>query len=73
MSTMMMTSSASQATSSSSSFSQMLMRPIQFYAVIADRIRQRKMLAELSDEMLKDIGLSRMDVRGECRKNFWQA
>jgi uncharacterized protein YjiS (DUF1127 family) len=49
------------------------MRPIQFYAVIADRIRQRKMLAELSDEMLKDIGLSRMDVRGECRKNFWQA
>ncbi len=41
--------------------------------MIADRLRQRQMLAELSDEMLKDIGVSRADVDGECRKKFWQA
>lgn len=48
-------------------------KAIQVCAVIADRLRQRQMLAELSDEMLKDIGVSRADVDGECRKKFWQA
>lgn len=37
------------------------------------RVRQRHDLAELSDDGLKDIGLSRADVEGEVRKPFWQS
>ena len=35
------------------------------------RWRERRMLAELSDHMLKDIGVSRADIDGETRKKFW--
>jgi len=38
----------------------------------ADRSRQRRRLAELSDYMLRDIGLTRADVAGETRKPFWR-
>jgi uncharacterized protein YjiS (DUF1127 family) len=37
----------------------------------SDRIRQRRDLAELDDFMLRDLGLSRRDVRWESSKPFW--
>ena len=36
------------------------------------RDRQRRALQELSDDMLKDIGLSRCDVHPETSKPFWR-
>jgi uncharacterized protein YjiS (DUF1127 family) len=36
-----------------------------------ERVRQRRHLGELSDHMLKDIGLSRADVEAEIAKPFW--
>jgi uncharacterized protein YjiS (DUF1127 family) len=43
-------------------------------AVLAwhDRARQRRTLMELSDHMLRDIGLSRADALGEAAKPFWR-
>jgi uncharacterized protein YjiS (DUF1127 family) len=37
-----------------------------------ERVRQRRHLGELSDHMLKDIGLSRADVESEIAKPFWR-
>jgi uncharacterized protein YjiS (DUF1127 family) len=37
-----------------------------------ERVRQRRQLAQLSDHMLKDIGLSRADVEVELSKPFWR-
>jgi uncharacterized protein YjiS (DUF1127 family) len=37
-----------------------------------ERSRQRRHLAQLSDHMLHDIGLSRADVWSECEKPFWR-
>jgi uncharacterized protein YjiS (DUF1127 family) len=39
---------------------------------LAERLRQRRMLARLSERDLKDIGLSRYDVEMELRKPFWR-
>lgn len=36
------------------------------------RHRERRMLAELSDHMLKDIGVSRADIDTEAGKAFWR-
>lgn len=36
-----------------------------------ERSRQRRQLAELGDAALKDIGLTRIDVRIEIEKPFW--
>lgn len=33
--------------------------------------RQRRELARLSDEMLKDIGISRIDALREAKRPFW--
>ncbi|GEN29468.1 hypothetical protein HVA01_31140 [Halovibrio variabilis] len=33
--------------------------------------RERETLRHLSDDMLKDIGLSRKDVQRESRRPFW--
>lgn len=33
--------------------------------------RQRRELARLSDEMLKDIGVSRVDALREAKRPFW--
>lgn len=35
------------------------------------RARERRQLASLSERMLRDIGLTRADIEGECRKPFW--
>ena len=38
-----------------------------------ERVRQRRQLGQLSDHMLKDIGLARADVETEVSKPFWRA
>jgi uncharacterized protein YjiS (DUF1127 family) len=37
-----------------------------------ERYRQRRALATLSDHMLKDLGLSRVDAEHEGGKRFWE-
>ena len=37
------------------------------------RERQRQQLRELSDHLLKDLGLSRADIEKEASKPFWRA
>ena len=37
-----------------------------------ERARERRRLAQLSDHMLKDIGLSRADLENEISKPFWR-
>ncbi|WP_318011338.1 DUF1127 domain-containing protein [Mesorhizobium sp. ES1-4] len=34
---------------------------------------QRRDLCEIDDHLLRDLGLTRQDVRRECAKSFWQA
>jgi len=38
-----------------------------------ERARQRRQLRELSDHMLRDIGLTRADAWAESEKPFWRA
>ncbi|TGQ74536.1 DUF1127 domain-containing protein [Mesorhizobium sp. M00.F.Ca.ET.186.01.1.1] len=38
-----------------------------------NRHLQRLDLAEADDHLLRDLGLTRQDVRRECAKSFWQA
>ena len=38
-----------------------------------ERIRERQQLAGLSDDMLKDIGVSRADVEHVVEKPFWRS
>ncbi len=38
-----------------------------------DRSGQRQDLAELEDRQLRDIGLTRDEIRRECGKPFWRA
>jgi uncharacterized protein YjiS (DUF1127 family) len=37
-----------------------------------ERARQRKALAGLGDHMLRDIGITRVEVARECEKPFWR-
>ena len=41
-------------------------------AIWVSRATDRRQLAELSDRMLTDIGLSRVEVEIEANKYFWQ-
>ncbi len=43
------------------------------YQTWLTRMKQRRHLARLSDEMLKDIGVSRSDADAEINKPFWKA
>ncbi|MEQ8964423.1 MAG: DUF1127 domain-containing protein [Azospirillaceae bacterium] len=36
------------------------------------RARMRRALGELDDRMLRDVGLTRLDVRAEAAKPFWR-
>lgn len=38
----------------------------------ASRARDRRQLATMSDRMLRDIGLSRINLDKELSKSFWQ-
>ena len=48
------------------------MRFMRTVAYWHERARQRRALAELSDSLLKDIGVSRADALREAGKSFWQ-
>lgn len=37
-----------------------------------ERRRQRKALAGLDDQQLRDIGITRLDAARECEKPFWR-
>jgi uncharacterized protein YjiS (DUF1127 family) len=37
-----------------------------------DRVRQRNQLEQLDQRMLRDIGLTRVDIDLETRKPFWR-
>jgi uncharacterized protein YjiS (DUF1127 family) len=37
-----------------------------------ERVHERRQLAQLSDHMMKDIGLTRADVDAEISKPFWR-
>ena len=47
-------------------------RLLRTLALWQERARQRRALSELSDELLKDIGVSRADAEHEAGKSFWQ-
>lgn len=36
------------------------------------RANDRRRLAEMGDDLLKDIGISRVDAQAEARKPFWR-
>lgn len=37
-----------------------------------ERARQRRQLLEMSDHMLRDIGITRADARAEAERPFWR-
>ena len=44
-------------------------------AVVArwiERVRQREALGSLDDQMLRDIGITRVEAARECQKPFWR-
>jgi uncharacterized protein YjiS (DUF1127 family) len=41
-------------------------------ALWIERTRQRQALAGLDDHMLRDIGITRVEVARECGKPFWR-
>ena len=48
----------------------------EFFTLVStwyERSKSRRELAGLSDHMLKDIGVSRVDAWAESRKPFWKA
>ena len=47
-------------------------RAVEMLLTWFERARQRQHLGQLSDHMLKDIGLSRIDVESEVAKPFWR-
>ncbi|HSA79397.1 MAG TPA: DUF1127 domain-containing protein [Geminicoccaceae bacterium] len=49
-----------------------LNRFVQTLLLWHERARQRRHLQELSDHMLRDIGLTRTDVLAEAYKPFWR-
>lgn len=55
----------------SRSLSSIALRLVETVEVWAERRRQRRALLELSEHMLKDIGISRVDALREAGKPFW--
>ena len=66
-------SSGSTARRATPSWDEALVRFAQILSLWHERARQRRHLQTLSDHMLRDIGLTRADVCGECSKPFWRA
>jgi uncharacterized protein YjiS (DUF1127 family) len=50
----------------------LLIRLFDWLVAAMERSRQRRALESLSEEQLRDIGLSRADVAGETAKPFWR-
>jgi uncharacterized protein YjiS (DUF1127 family) len=53
-----------------------LMEKVRFWVDLLDiwrrRLRDRQRLLMMTDKELKDIGLTRYDVKYEARKPFWR-
>lgn len=58
--------------SSLASLKAIIEKVVNAFSVWEDRIQQRRELSALSDHMLKDIGISRIEAQAEVRKPFWQ-
>lgn len=41
--------------------------------IVVERMSQRRALAQLNDELLRDIGLTREEAAAEAEKPFWVA
>lgn len=52
--------------------SRRLRRALDLLLLWQQRARDRRQLASLSDQMLRDIGLTRADVYAEASKPFWR-
>lgn len=52
---------------------QALVRVANVLAVWENRARERKALAEMPPNLLKDIGITRIDAQRETEKPFWRA
>jgi uncharacterized protein YjiS (DUF1127 family) len=50
-----------------------LIRVAEAFLAWHDRARERRALMQLSDHMLRDIGISRAEAQGEAAKPFWRA
>jgi len=51
----------------------MIVRAIEALLAWHERSTQRRLLLSLSDQMLKDVGLSRADAWQEGNKPFWRS
>ena len=51
------------------SFLRTMLRQLRKYRELS---RQRKLLAQLPDYLLKDMGISRADALSEASKKFWK-
>ena len=51
---------------------EVLIRLADLLATWEQRARERRHLAEMSNHMLKDLGISRTDARREAEKPFWR-
>jgi uncharacterized protein YjiS (DUF1127 family) len=49
-----------------------LVRVVEALLAWHDRARERRALMQLSDQMLRDIGISRAEARGEAAKRSWR-
>jgi uncharacterized protein YjiS (DUF1127 family) len=49
-----------------------LIRVAEAFLAWHDRARERRALMQLSDHMLRDIGISRAEAQGEAAKPFWR-
>jgi uncharacterized protein YjiS (DUF1127 family) len=47
-------------------------RFLRWYAKCSRRSRERQALAELDNDALKDIGMTRKEAKAEARKPFWK-
>jgi uncharacterized protein YjiS (DUF1127 family) len=43
-----------------------------WFAACAERRRQRRVLADLEDRLLDDIGRTRAEAQAEARRPFWR-
>ncbi len=51
---------------------QVVVRLAGLVAIWERRARERRALGEMSEHMLKDLGISRVDARREAEKAFWR-
>jgi uncharacterized protein YjiS (DUF1127 family) len=49
-----------------------LVRAVETISAWHDRARQRRALMALSNQMLRDIGISRAEAQGEATRPFWR-